>query len=179
MNVAIRLSLEMKTLLEKIVRASTSPVRLVLRAKIILLSAQCLLPCLISQQLKISYPTIRKWISRFQQKPDITSLDDAPRSGRPHVIPVVAKCEVTRFACCDLKTIDPTLGNVWTLRVLQTCVHQSTGVLVSKSEISRILNHNHLRPHKIEMWLHSSDPNFKQKVNKISTLYLKPPPIQF
>jgi len=52
---------------------------------------------------------------------------------------------------------------------------ESTGIFISKSEISRILNHKHLRPHKVKMWLHSADPLFQQKVNAISALYLHPP----
>jgi transposase len=161
--------------LNKIIRASTSQIRLVFRARIILLAGEGKSHSAIVQILHTTFATVRKWLYRFMQNLSVESLEDAPRSGRPAVIPAIAKCEIMKFACSDIKAIRSDFGNVWTIKSLQRCVKESTGVIVSKSEISRILNHNDLRPHKVEMWLHSPDPLFQEKVTRIASLYLNPP----
>ena len=165
---------DIKETLQKILRASTSPIRTVFRAQIILLTAEGKTPRDIVAQLQTTYGTVRKWIGRFTRHPHISFMEDAARSGRPSTIPAVAKYEVMKFACSDVKRI-ASEENIWTIRLLQKYVLESMRVLVSKSEICRILNQKDLRPHKVKMWLHSPDPNFREKVSKISSLYLTPP----
>jgi transposase len=164
-----------KEALEKIVRATTTRIRTVFRARIVLLSMQGERPSAIARILKTTLGTIRKWLKRFSLHPVLESLEDAPRSGRPLVIPAIAKCEVIKFACSDVKIASQDAENTWTIRALQKCVKKSTGISISKSEINRILNHKDLRPHKVKMWLHSPDPFFQEKVTKICSLYLNPP----
>lgn len=60
-------------------------------------------------------------------------------------------------------------------KTFQCSVERSTGVKVSKSEIHCVLNDKDLKPHKVKMWLHSPDPQFREKVTKIASLYLDPP----
>ena len=161
--------------LEKLVRASKSPVRQVFRAHIILLAFEGYFHSHIAQTLKTSLPTVRKWINRFNQNPSLRSLEDSFRSGRPYTVSALAKCEVIKFACSVVRTSAPDAGNVWTIKTLRDCVKNSVGLLLSKSEISRILNKGELRPQKVKMWLHSPDPHFQEKVNCISSLYIDPP----
>jgi hypothetical protein len=49
-------------------------------------------------------------------------------------------------------------------------------VRISLSEVRRILCAAELRPHRVRYWLHSQDPEFRQKVERICELYLSPPP---
>lgn len=161
--------------LKKIANAYTSPGNLSFRVRIILLASEGKTHGEISRSLKTSLKTVAKWINRFNLNPSITTLRDAYRSGRPPIIPSLVKCEVVKFACSDIKSANVPFTNTWTIKALQKCVKDSTGVLVSRSEINRILNHKDLRPHKVKMWLHSPDPFFKKKVNKIASLYLTPP----
>lgn len=164
-----------KEKLEKLIKSYTSPENLIFRARIILLASIGKSHGAIARTLKTTLATIRKWVTRFNEKFSLDSLKDAPRSGKPHILPALAKCEVIKFACSDVKEAGLLFDNMWTIRALQQCVKNSTGIFISKSEISRILNHKDLRPHRIKMWLHSPDPLFKEKVNKIVSLYLKPP----
>jgi len=164
-----------QTALQKILRATTSPVREVFRANMVLLAAEGRSYSSIAQALQTTVATVKKWVERFIQNPSLESLVDANRSGRPHTIPSEAKCEVVKFACSDVLTEAPETGNVWTIKSLQNRVENSTGVTISKSEISRILNDDALRPHRVRMWLHSPDPLFKEKTNAIALLYLNPP----
>lgn len=52
------------------------------------------------------------------------------------------------------------------------------GVLetISKSSVQRILSEGDLHPHKIRGWMHSPDPEFRQKATEICELYQNPPP---
>jgi hypothetical protein len=47
---------------------------------------------------------------------------------------------------------------------------------LSQSEIGRILRSADIRPHRVRYWLHSQDPDFAAKVNRICQLYTRPPP---
>jgi transposase len=165
---------DIKIALEKIVRASTSSVRMVFRSRIILLAFEGKSHYSIINLLKTTYSTVRKWVSRFIQNPSLDSLKDAPRSGHPLIIHAEAKCEVIKFACSE-STLSGIESNTWTIKKLQECVKNETGIFISKSEINRILNDNDLRPHKVKMWLHSPDPFFNEKVTKLCSLYLNPP----
>ena len=46
---------------------------------------------------------------------------------------------------------------------------------ISRSHLQRILQSGDLRPHRDRQWLHSPDPQFRQKVNEICALYRQAP----
>ena len=46
---------------------------------------------------------------------------------------------------------------------------------MSRTSVIRILNEAEIRPHRVRMWLHSPDPEFRTKVKRICRLYLRPP----
>ena len=46
---------------------------------------------------------------------------------------------------------------------------------IDRSTVHRILQENDLKPHKMKIWEHSTDPLFKEKVTEICQLYLSPP----
>jgi len=64
---------------------------------------------------------------------------------------------------------------VWSLKALQAALLADTDILVSVSEIGRILRHNDLRPHLVRLWLKSQDPDFRPKVKRICDIYAAPP----
>jgi hypothetical protein len=101
----------------------------------------------------------------------VKALNDLPRSGRPSRIPVTVRCEVIRLACA--RPADPPDGKkakrlpfeqIWTWRSLRDQVAKETDIALSLSEIGRILRCEGLRPHRVRMWLHRSDPDFTVKV---------------
>ena len=108
-------------------------------------------------------------------------LSDGARSGRPPTVTVETRCEVIKLACerpahkrPGKKTHAP-FRDVWTLLSLSNAVEQETGIRLSVSEVGRILRSEGLRPHKMQLWLHSPDPQFREKVRVICDLYRKPP----
>ena len=79
--VKVILSKKRRRKLEQIVRAASSPQRLVLRAKIVL-AADGAANAQVARDLGCSVATVRQWRGRFAVR-GIPGLFDKPRSGRP------------------------------------------------------------------------------------------------
>lgn len=161
--------------LESLARSLTHPHREVMRAQIVLLCVRGLSNAAIAQRVGCNEQTVRKWRDRFAEAPSLDALKDRPRSGRPAVVPLATRCEVVKLACQRPEGSKARFREIWTLDSLQEAVREETGFDLSRSEIQRILNAEHLRPHRIRLWLHSPDPEFQSKVERICRLYLEPP----
>lgn len=129
----------------------------------------------VANHLSTSTNTVRKWRNRFADHGS-DGLLDAPRSGAPGKFDVTQRCELLAIACDMPEHYG--LENVthWTLDQLTAAAAQQVeGPPMSRSSVARTLSRNHLKPHKMKMWLHSPDPQFKEKVNDIVNLYTTPP----
>ena len=163
-------------------RSAKLPHRVVQRAKIVGLACGVCSNEGIARLLGITAQTARKWRERMRETGDVKALSDRRRSGRPSHVPVAVRCEVLRLAC--QRPADPPgkrsrkvpFEQIWTHRSLRDQVAKETLVHLSLSEIGRILHCEGLRPHRVQMWLHSSDPAFTTKVEAICGLYTSPPP---
>ena len=78
----IELSPEEKTILSKWSRGRSTPARLVLRAKVVLLAAEGVQSREIALRLKTSRQTVGLWRSRFAARRCAGIEKDAPRGGR-------------------------------------------------------------------------------------------------
>jgi transposase len=152
------------------------------RAKIVALACAGASNSRIARVLAMTEQTARKWSERMRAVCDLKALDDLPRSGRPNRVPIAVRCEVIRLAC--LRPADPAgskkskplpFEQVWTRRSLAARVAKDTRIALSPSEIGRILHCEGLRPHRVRLWLHSSDPDFAVKVRAVCALYTSPP----
>jgi transposase len=164
-------------------RSVKLPHRIVVRAKIVALACEGCSNAGIARLLCITEQTARKWRERMRRVCDVKALNDLPRSGRPSRVPVAVRCEVIRLACerpdgppHGKKAKRLPFEQVWTFRSLRDQVAKETKVSLSLSEIGRILHCEGLRPHRVRMWLHSSDPDFAAKVRRVCELYTSPPP---
>jgi transposase len=109
-------------------------------------------------------------------RPKLSTLRDRTRSGRPPRIPVPVRCELVKLACKrPADRPKAAFGEIWTREGLRTALRETTGWTLSLSEISRTLRCGGLRPHRVRLWLHSPDPEFRPKVERICSLYLTPP----
>ena len=159
----------------KLSQSTTAEHRLVERSRIILLAAGGLSNARISSLLNCSEKTVRKWRQRFWQTPTKRALEDAERSGRPSTVTVADRCEVVKLACERPDDKRAAFRDVWTLATLREALEARSGVRLSVSEVGRILRSEGLRPHRLKMWLHSPDPMFRDKVERICALYLRAP----
>jgi transposase len=161
--------------LESLARSQTASHREVMRAQIVLLGARSLSNAAIARSVGCSEQTVRKWRGRFAGTPSLDALKDQPRSGRPAEVSVATRCEVVKLACQRPEDSKAPFREVWTLSSLQQALREETGCDLSCSEIRRILQAEPLRPHRMRLWLHSPDPEFQAKVERICHLYLEPP----
>lgn len=118
---------------------------------------------------------MRKWRERFRERPKLSSLKDAPRSGRPSTVPMFVRLELIKLACDRPAKSKVPFREIWTIETLRAALHKATGFLLSKTEIRRILAVEEIRPHHVRLWLHSPDPDFRRKVRAICDVYLAKP----
>jgi transposase len=158
-----------RTKLEQIVRATTAPVRLVERARIILRSVAGLSVPVIAAQIAVSEETARHWIKRFNAA-GLAGLDDAPRAGRP---PIYTGDEQSRVIA-KARSLPPTPEGAavpptchWTLDRLAEELNKD-GVPIKRSQIRRLLRAEHIKWQKPRSWLESDDPEFAEKRGRSS-----------
>jgi transposase len=144
-------------------RRSTSQA-LAARARIVLRCAEGGTIGQVAADLGVSRDMVSKWRSRFLVR-RLEGLTDEPRPGRPRVI------TDERVEQVITKTLEETPGQDthWSTRSMA----QATGM--SQSAISRIWRAFGLKPHAIETWKLSTDPQFVDKVRDVVGLYLAPP----
>lgn len=82
----IKLTTKERRVLEGRVRQYTLPYRDVVRAKVILLSAQGLANEEIGERLDMPRPVVSKWRKRFFRE-RLAGLEERPRRGRPPIFP--------------------------------------------------------------------------------------------
>jgi transposase len=155
--------LEGKTLAE-LTRSRTTPHGLVVRASIVLGSANGETNTSIAGRVGVSMPTVNKWRNRFLEC-GLLGLYDDHRPGRPR------KHDDEKVASL-LRTVlesAPTQGTHWSVRTAA----DATGI--SKSAVQRYFRLFGIQPHRTKSFKLSTDPYFVEKVRDIVGLYLNPP----
>lgn len=151
--------------LRRWLRKQTAPQALVLRSRIVLACAEGRSNAQVADDLGISRETVRKWRARFVAD-RLEGLTNRPRSGAPR------KITDEQVEAMVTKTLDekPTSGDShWSTRSMA----QATGM--SQSAVSRIWRAFGLKPHTVETWKLSTDPEFVTKVRDVVGIYLSPP----
>jgi transposase len=118
----------------------------------------------VAQDMGVSRNMVSKWRSRFVSR-RLEGLSDEPRPGRPRVIGDDQVEEVIT------KTLEEAPGQDthWSTRSMAS----ATGM--SQSAVSRIWRAFGLKPHAVQTWKLSTDPQFVDKVRDVVGLYLNPP----
>lgn len=149
-----------------------------MRAKVVLMVEEDANVSRVARRLDVSRDTVRKWRDRYLAEGP-KGLRDRPRSGRPVEIDPLVRCLVVAMACGKPEDFGVLCRQVWTLDSLHAAFLQEmedwSGAQISRSSLVRILYEADLKPHKMRMWLHSPDPEFRSKVTEICELYLAPP----
>jgi transposase len=135
-----------------------------MRSQIILDGAAGMTNTAIVKQLRITHNTVRKWRTRFLEQ-GIGGLLDEPRSGAPRSIGDDAVEAVIT------KTLESTPRDAthWSTRSMA----EASGL--SPTTVRRIWKAFELKPHRVETFKLSNDPQFIEKVRDIVGLYLNPP----
>jgi transposase len=136
------------------------------RAQIVLASADGQSGEAICSMLGVSRPTVSRWLDRYDAE-GATGLEaDRPRSGRPKQITPDAEAAIID---ATLHTAAPDGGTHWSTRLMaaQVGVHQTT--------VARIWRAHGLKPHLVETFKVSTDPDFVAKLRDVVGLYVDPP----
>jgi transposase len=172
----VRIAPSVRGQLARTARRQKAPHREVKRAQIVLLAEQGLTNAEIARRMSCTEKTVRKWRHRFATAGSVKALRDAPRSGRPARVTVEQRADLVKIACQRPDPTKTAFRSTWTYGALAEVFFATTGVRLSESEVGRILRESELRPHHVRPWLHSPDPEFREKVRRITSLYLSPPP---
>src|SRR4249920_2500398 len=158
------LSEEERETLERWARRPKSSQALAFRCRIVLAAAEGRSSTEIAAELGCALSTVGKWRGRFARR-GIDGLHDEPRPGKPRSI---SDEDVERVI---VKTLEqqPSNATHWSTRSMAA----ATGM--SQSAISRIWRAFALKPHQVETFKLSPDPQFIDKVRDIVGLYLNPP----
>ena len=161
----VTLTDELRQTLEQWARGRSLPARQVERARIVLLAAAGRQDLEIAVELRISNQKAARWRKRFLAA-GITGLEkDAPRPGRTPSIAAAMVEKVIRTTTQER----PRNATHWSTRTM------ATQVGISEASVRRIWKAHGLKPHLVETFKVSNDPDFAGKLEAIVGLYLNPP----
>jgi transposase len=162
---AIHLEPQERAELRRVSKARSLPAREVERARILLLAADGKQDQEIATELGITPKKAARWRRRYLDGGWRSVQKDAPRPGRTPAITAAKIREVIE------KTTRETPANAtqWSTRSMA----EATGL--SDSSVLRIWHAHGLKPHLVETFKVSRDPQFAEKLNAVVGLYLNPP----
>ena len=171
--VRLTLDAEQRAELQRRVRASTSCQRDALRARIVLACEDGGSATAVARRVGVHPRTVERWRDRFRRH-GVRGLQDKPRRGAPTKFAPVTRLELIALAC---EPVERHAGK--TTRTIAELVDEAIGRRlvdsIGWSSYQRLLADSELHPHRIQGWLHSPDPQFREKVTEITALYLQPP----
>ena len=118
----------------------------------------------VAEKLGPTPETVRKWVRRFAAR-RLDGLDDDPRPGPPRSI----TDEVVEDVLVRTLETSPVDATHWSTRSMAAAAG------VSQTAVSRIWRAFGLKPHRVEEFKVSPDPQFVDKVKDVVGLYLNPP----
>lgn len=158
----IQLSEEERSELSSYARGRATALRLVERAKIVLQAAAGKQDREIAATLQLGRHTVARWRRRFLQQGIQGIETDAPRPGRTRTVDYE---EIIRKTTQE----KPANATHWTTRTL------ARELGISEASVRRAWHVHGLRPHLVDTFKVSRDPQFIEKLEDIVGLYLNPP----
>ena len=161
----ITLSPDQRVALEQRARSRSLPARVVERARIVLLAADGRQDKEIAVAMKITPKKVSRWRRRFVTL-GVAGLErDASRPGRT---PKISARFIRRVVRMTTRQKPPNATH-WSTRTMAAAVG------ISEASVRRIWHSHGLKPHRMESFKISNDPEFAEKLEDIVGLYLNPP----
>jgi transposase len=139
--------------------------RVLMRSRIVLLAAGGLQNLEIAEQMQIAPRIVNRWRECFLKLGMPGLLKDAPRPGRTPSIPAAVIAQVIEKTT-QSSPVNATHGS-------RSTMAREMGI--SDSTVGRIWRANGLKPHRVDSFKISNDPQFAEKLEAIVGLYLNPP----
>lgn len=159
----IAISSEQRRSLQQLVRCSTTPQRLALRARIIFGLGEGLSQQAVADREKVRRRIVGKWCQRFRHR-GLEGLQDAKGRGRKPSLPEDKQARVLTLA-----TQPPPGYRRWSVRRMA----KTTGVSVGS--VHALWRANEIKPHLTRTFKLSKDKDFEKKFWDVIGLYLDPP----
>ena len=161
---ALTLTGQQKTELTAIAQSRSLPAGYVFRARLILLLAEGVSFSGIRERLKTTTPTIVRWKQRFLSA-GMDGLDTSHPGQQPYKLTPSVRARIL-----NATRRKPTDGSThWSCRKL------AAELGVSKDLVHRVWCEAGVKPHRLERYMASNDPDFETKAADIIGLYLNPP----
>jgi transposase len=159
------LSDDERAVLTRWTRRQRSSQALAMRARIVLACADGTPNIHVATRLGVSRDMVGTWRSRFVAR-RLEGLSDEPRPGAPRKL----TDDVVEAVIVRTLEQKPDRGDThWSTRSMAA----ATGL--NQTAVSRIWRAFGLKPHRVDNWKLSTDPQFIEKVRDIVGLYLDPP----
>ena len=150
---------------DRIARSQTAPHREVVRARALLATADGVANTRIAADLGVTVVSVRAWRARFESEGLSTWGKIARGRGRKASIPQAKIDEIVELTLHYV----PEGHTHWSCRVMA----EHAGV--SAATVQRTWDARGLRPHRVDTFKLSNDPQFESKLIDVVGLYLSPP----
>jgi len=160
----LQLTDEQRSELSRWGQSRTLPAGDVFRARLILALADGWSYSQIKHRLQTTAPTISRWKQRFEQD-GIAGLDPRHKGSQPRVANPQVQARIARKT--QQKPSDGSSHG--------SCRKMAQALGVSKSTVQRVWAQARLKPHRLDRYMASNDPQFEQKAADIIGLYMNPP----
>jgi transposase len=174
---ALALTPEEQQRLETLQASRAAPVREVERARILLRYHAGNNPSAIQEALGISRVTIYHCLHKALEMGMEAGLKDAFHRPKEPVITSADKAWVVHLACTKPKELGYA-AELWTRQSLAAHVRQQARAVghpslaqAAKATVQRILDEQHLQPHKVKYYLERRDPEFEPKMKEVLMVY--------
>jgi transposase len=154
-----------RAVLERWTRRHTVSQALAQRARIVLAAAAGLSNADVAAREGCHVVTVAKWRARYRAG-GVDALLDEPRVGRPRQ---VDDDKVEQIIVDTLQSAPPDEATHWSTRTM------ARHAKVSQTFVSRVWRAFGLKPHLVDTWKLSTDPQFAALVRDVVGLYLDPP----
>ncbi len=173
----LELTDEQRSTLTVVSRSRTDEQRRVERAQILLAYAEGESIAAIVRRLGTYRRKVERLVDKALELGPLAALDDLKRRGRPAEITPEARAWLLALACEKPKELGYSY-ELWTTELLarharehcREAGHPSLARL-SRGTVSKILNRNDLRPHKVRYYLERRDPEFDRKMVEVLHVY--------
>src|SRR6516162_254572 len=161
----LALSPQQKSTLEALLRDGSTPQKIALCGRIILLAHQGWANHSIAQQLGISRPTVIAMRAAFaaQHMEAVTGIRKRKRQAKV----LTAELE-QKIVDATLKSRPGDGSTHWSVRML------ARQLGIGRTMVHRVWQRHDIQPHRVERFKLSKDPQFEAKVRDIVGLYLNP-----
>jgi putative transposase len=162
-----------RELLQALRGATSVPVQIVQRAKLVLRSAEKAEPVAIAQELKLSVARVKAWIARFNTA-GLLGLFDRPRCGRPRLYSTEQSLRVVGIATTTPTTLQLPFQQ-WSLSHLRRHLKEEEVGQFCRETIRGILQEQGISYQKARTWEQCTDPNLASTQETITSCYVDPP----